>query len=78
VNRSTSVASASTTSRCKSPTVKSWSAVEHLDDCGVVHSGIIDATWGATLVFRDPDNIQLELFVDPTAEEVAERLAEQR
>ena len=51
--------------------------VEHLDGCDVAHSGIIDATWGPTVVFRDPDNIQLELFVNPTPEEVAERLGQQ-
>jgi catechol 2,3-dioxygenase-like lactoylglutathione lyase family enzyme len=49
--------------------------VEHLDASGVTRSGIIDADWGPTVVFRDPDNIQLELFVDPTPEEVAKRLA---
>jgi glyoxylase I family protein len=37
--------------------------VAHLDAKGVAHSGIIDADFGPTLVFRDPDNIQLELFV---------------
>jgi glyoxylase I family protein len=44
---------------------------------GVAHSGIIDAAWSPTVVFRDPDNIQLELFVHPAPQEVAERLAEQ-
>ncbi|MGH9109510.1 MAG: VOC family protein [Acidimicrobiales bacterium] len=44
----------------------------HLEDCGVArsevadrpatHSGITDAPYGSVLVFRDPDNIQLELF----------------
>ena len=34
---------------------------------GVEHSGVIDAHFGATLVFRDPENIQLELFVHPDA-----------
>jgi glyoxylase I family protein len=48
--------------------------VEHLDHCGVDHTGIIDATFGPTVVFRDPDNIQLELMVHPTAEELAETL----
>ena len=38
---------------------------EHLDASGVTHSGVIDAPFGPTLVFRDPDNIQLELFVHP-------------
>jgi catechol 2,3-dioxygenase-like lactoylglutathione lyase family enzyme len=36
--------------------------VEHLDGCGVAHSGINDQPYGSVLVFRDPDNIQLELF----------------
>ena len=36
--------------------------VEHLDGCGVPHSGISDHAYGSVLVFRDPDNIQLELF----------------
>jgi glyoxylase I family protein len=36
---------------------------EHLDTCGVPHSGIHDMPYGSLLVFRDPDNIQLELFV---------------
>ena len=36
--------------------------VEHLDGCGVAHSGISDMPYGSLVVFRDPDNIQLELF----------------
>ena len=36
--------------------------VAHLDDCGVAHSGIKDMAYGSLVVFRDPDNIQLELF----------------
>lgn len=48
--------------------------VEHLDNCGVNHTGIIDATFGPTVVVRDPDNIQLELMVHPTAEQLAEAL----
>jgi len=39
--------------------------VAHLDAKGVAHSGIIDSGYGPTVVFRDPDNIQLELFVHP-------------
>ena len=50
--------------------------VEHLDRCGVAHTGIIDAI-GPTVVFRDPDNIQLELMVHPTPHELAERLGKQ-
>jgi len=37
--------------------------VEHLDRCGVSHSGLRDMPYGSVLVFRDPDNIQLELFM---------------
>ncbi len=40
--------------------------VSHLDAKGVAHSGIVDMGFGPTFVFRDPDNIQLELFVHPT------------
>jgi catechol-2,3-dioxygenase len=36
---------------------------EHLDGLGEPHSGISDHPYGSVLVFRDPDNIQLELFV---------------
>ncbi len=36
--------------------------VAHLDECGVPHSEIHDMPYGWVLVFRDPDNIQLELF----------------
>src|ERR1700757_5052584 len=42
--------------------------VAHLEATGVVHSGIADMSYGPTLVFRDPDNIQFELFVTPLAE----------
>lgn len=37
----------------------------HLDRCGVEHTAIADEEYGSVLVFRDPDNIQLELFVNP-------------
>lgn len=33
-----------------------------LDEHGVEHSGITEAGYGNVLVFRDPDNIQLEFF----------------
>jgi glyoxylase I family protein len=36
-----------------------------LDANEVTHSGVIDTGYGPTLVFRDPDNMQLELFVHP-------------
>ena len=37
--------------------------VAHLDACGVEHSAIAEMAYGSVVVFRDPDNIQLELFV---------------
>jgi catechol 2,3-dioxygenase-like lactoylglutathione lyase family enzyme len=40
-----------------------------LDELGIPHSGVIDATEPiaySVLVFRDPDNIQLELAYMPT------------
>jgi catechol 2,3-dioxygenase-like lactoylglutathione lyase family enzyme len=36
--------------------------VEHLDGCGVPQSAITEMQYGSVLVFRDPDNIQLELL----------------
>jgi glyoxylase I family protein len=47
--------------------LKRW--VAHLDANRVVHSGIIDAGFGPTVVFRDPDNMQLELYVHSSAAE---------
>ena len=35
----------------------------HLDAKGVVNTGVIDTGFGPTIVFRDPDNTQLELYV---------------
>jgi glyoxylase I family protein len=43
--------------------------VAHLDANRVVHSGIIDAGFGPTVVLRDPDNMQLELYVHSSAAE---------
>jgi glyoxylase I family protein len=43
--------------------LKRW--VGHFDANGVSHSGIIDVGYGSTVVFRDPDNVQLELYVHP-------------
>jgi catechol-2,3-dioxygenase len=37
----------------------------HLDAMGVPNSGIIDIGYGPTVVFRDPDNMQLEFYVHP-------------
>jgi glyoxylase I family protein len=33
------------------------------DAKGITHTGIIDTGFGPTIVFRDPDNMQLELYV---------------
>ena len=38
---------------------------EHLTALGVEQSPIHDTPYGYILVFRDPDNIQLELFAPP-------------
>ncbi len=48
---------------------------QHLEDCGVARadaadkpltqSPISDEPYGSVLVFRDPDNLQLELFAPP-------------
>jgi glyoxylase I family protein len=48
---------------CASRTeVEEWAA--RLDELGVPHSGIQDVPYGHMLVFRDPDNIQLEFFAE--------------
>jgi glyoxylase I family protein len=39
--------------------------VAHLDTHAVPHTGIIDTGYGPTVVFRDPDNMQLEFYVHP-------------
>ena len=36
-----------------------------LDELGVEHGGIKDATYGSGISFRDPDGIALELFCPP-------------
>jgi catechol 2,3-dioxygenase-like lactoylglutathione lyase family enzyme len=39
---------------------------KHLDQLGVAHSGVQEESGGPLIVFRDPDNIQLELWAfDP-------------
>jgi len=40
---------------------------QHLTDLDVVQSPIAETPYGDILVFRDPDNIQLELFSPPGA-----------
>jgi glyoxylase I family protein len=37
-----------------------WAA--RLDELGVANGGVVDASYGSGLSFRDPDNIALELF----------------
>jgi catechol 2,3-dioxygenase-like lactoylglutathione lyase family enzyme len=37
-----------------------------LDELGVAHGGIKDASYGSGLAFRDPDGIRLELFAPPS------------
>jgi catechol 2,3-dioxygenase-like lactoylglutathione lyase family enzyme len=43
--------------------VEEWAT--HLDGLGIEHSGVMDAGYGFVLVFRDPDNVQLEIFGNP-------------
>jgi glyoxylase I family protein len=50
--------------------------VGHFDQKGVSHSGIIDIGHGPTLVFRDPDNLQLEFFVHVSSDEKTAELTE--
>jgi catechol 2,3-dioxygenase-like lactoylglutathione lyase family enzyme len=42
-----------------------WAA--HLDGLGVERQSAHEDEWGSVIIFRDPDRIQLELFVDPAA-----------
>jgi glyoxylase I family protein len=44
--------------------------VTHFDAKGVSHSAIVDIGFGPTVVFRDPDNIQFDLFVHPSVDEL--------
>jgi catechol-2,3-dioxygenase len=38
---------------------------QRLNDLGISHGGIVDASYGSGLSFRDPDNIALEFFAPP-------------
>jgi glyoxylase I family protein len=38
---------------------------KRLDELGIAHGGIKDATYGSGVSFRDPDGIALELFCPP-------------
>ena len=50
--------------------LEAWA--ERLDALGIEHSGVQEELGGPLIVFRDPDNIQLELWVyDPRPEDFA-------
>jgi glyoxylase I family protein len=38
---------------------------DRLNDLGISHGGIKDATYGSGVSFRDPDGIALEFFAPP-------------
>ena len=40
-----------------------WEA--RLNELGIRHGGIVDASYGSGLSFRDPDNVALEFFAPP-------------
>lgn len=46
--------------------VEAWA--KRLDEMGVAHAQVSDEAYGHVLVFRDPDNIQLEVMAQPDAE----------
>ena len=47
------------------PTLEGWA--KYLDDIGVPHSGIKEEVGGPLITLRDPDNVQVELWVfDPS------------
>jgi catechol 2,3-dioxygenase-like lactoylglutathione lyase family enzyme len=43
--------------------LEKWAS--RLDELGITHSDIKDASYGSGLAFRDPDNIALEFFAPP-------------
>jgi len=43
--------------------LQAWQA--RLEELGIEHGGIVDASYGSGLSFRDPDNIALEIFAPP-------------
>lgn len=50
--------------------LEEWAA--HLDSMGVAHSGLVTASYGTVLSFKDPDGVALEFFApaqtpDPSA-----------
>jgi glyoxylase I family protein len=44
-------------------TLDTWR--KRLDELDIAHGGIIDASYGSGLSFRDPDNLPLEFFAPP-------------
>jgi hypothetical protein len=40
--------------------------VDRLNELGIAHGDIVDASYGSGLSFRDPDNIALEFFAPPS------------
>ena len=44
--------------------LESWCG--RLDELGITHGGIVDATYGSGVSFRDPDGIALEFFAPPS------------
>jgi glyoxylase I family protein len=43
--------------------LEAWN--QRLDELGIDNGGIVDASYGSGLSFRDPDNIPLEFFAPP-------------
>jgi glyoxylase I family protein len=43
--------------------LENWT--QRLDELGIAHGGIKDATYGSGVSFRDPDGIALEFFAPP-------------
>ena len=43
--------------------LETWAA--RLDELGIEHDAIKDASYGSGVSFRDPDNIPLEFFAPP-------------
>jgi catechol-2,3-dioxygenase len=43
--------------------LEQWEA--RMNELGIKHGGIVDASYGSGLSFRDPDNIALEFFAPP-------------
>lgn len=44
--------------------LETWQA--RLDELGIFNRGVVDASYGSALSFRDPDNIALEFFAPPS------------